>query len=284
MKEERTLDEIHAAVAEADGSITGAAEIMGISKQAVSKRLRSTRVVHEIWSRRNGDGAAAKATLKRYADDAEERIEKTVGREIRQFNRVQERFDLHKGKGEEFKARIEEAEAREQELLQEATEGSADAVSEEIAKVRAQRDTFKSIAENTAILVAELKLERDDAVKKLEAAVRRAVLAWREDVTADLVERLESIQAMDRAFETAVIERLNGMREQGLPVSPGILGITEASVVTGDELETLIRDLRRRLNARQDAERRKEEARKKEEEFRKPQREINVTGSLVQKP
>ena len=109
-------------------------------------------------------------------------------------------------------------------------------------------------------------------------------MGWRKAVTADLVERLESIQAMDRAFETAVIERLNGMREQGLPVSPGILGITEASVVTGDELDTLIRDLRGRLTAREDAERRKEEARRKEEEFQKPPRQINVTGALVQKP
>ncbi len=280
----RPLDEIIAAVAEAEGSITGAAEILGISKQAVSKRLRSTRVVHEIWNRRNGDGAAAKATLKRYADDAEERIAKTTAREARQYRRVQERVDLHDEKLEMFRERVEEAEAREQELLQEATEGSVDAVSEEIAKVRAQRDTFKSISENTAILVAELKMERDDAVKKLEAAVRRAVLAWREDVTADLVERLEAIKAMDEAFERAVIDRLNGMKENGLPVSLGILGVTEASVIAGDELETLIRDLRGRLNAREDAARRKADARKWEEEFQKPPREINVTGSLVQKP
>lgn len=283
MEDKRALDDIVAAACQADGSITGAAEILDISKQAVSKRLRSVRVLHEIWTRANGNGAASKAIQKGYADDFVERVEKSTAREARQYRRAQDRVDLYEGKHEELTTRMEEAAQWEEDLLAQATDGDVDAVSEEVSKVRATRDTLKSVVQNTSVLIGEARMERDDKKKKLEAAVRRAVLAFREDATADLVERLEAIQAQAKAFERSVIEGLNGMKENGLPVSSGIMGLYETSILMGDEIDTAIRDLRRRLNAGAVAAEQKARSEAYEAKFKseKP-RTPNVKGELVQ--
>jgi hypothetical protein len=284
-EDKRPLDDIVAAACQAEGSITGAAEILEISKQAVSKRLKGVRVLTEIWMRQNGNGKTAEIFEKEFRVGFEERVEKAVQREARRWDKAHQSVTSAEERQREYQSRLGAAEEKEKGLLQDAAEGGdVEGNAKEIAEARALRDTLKEVIRNNAILIGEAKAEMKKAAGDLERAARRAILAWREDVTRDVLEGLEAVLAMEKAWGRAVVDGLNGLNGAGLPVSASCLGWTDRNIIPGDEVETAVRDLRRRLNAQEETEERMKRNRRYEEEFRKSGKRVHhVTGTLVDK-
>ncbi len=267
----RPLDDIVAAVAEAGGSITGAAETLGISKQAVSKRLRGVRVLHEQWSRRNGDGRSEGVFEKDFAAGFAERVEKAVSREARAVRKRMEELEVFSERLEDMRQRSEKAEREAEELSKRATTAEdVDVLSEKISQAQSTKKALESVIRNAQTLVGETNLALDQAKKALEAAARRAVLAWREDTRRELLTRLEAVLAMDRVFSKAATSGLNRLgQEQGLPLSAGILGLWESNLLPPDgKVEEVVRDLKQALNAPAEAEKRRAEAVEYEERFK----------------
>jgi predicted transcriptional regulator len=265
------LEDIIAAVAEAGGSITGAAELLGISKQAVSKRLRGVRVLHEQWARRDGDGKTEEVFEKEYSVAFEERVEKSVSREARTVRKKTEERDVFSERLEDMRRRAEAVEQEAEELSKRATTAEdVDALSGKISEAQSTKKALQSVTRNIQTLIGETNLALDEAKKNLEAAARRAVLAWREDTRREVLSRLEAILAMDCAFSRAATSGLNRLgQDQGLPLSAGILGIWEGTLLPPDgKIEEVVRDLKQALNAPAEAEKRRAEAAEYEAKFR----------------
>lgn len=268
MKEDvRTLDDIVAAVNEAGGSITGAAEILGVSKQAVSKRLRGVKVLCEIWNRRDGDGKMQEVFEKDFRQGFAERVVPAFSHLIRKASKVQGDIALYKERLDDMRSRAEAAKAEAEAASRQAAslEDVGD-LAGKIAEARSTQQALEDVSRNVQTLIGERQLELDGHTKELKAATRRAVLAFRENVRRDeFLGRLKAVEAMDRAFSKVVAEELNRLgKDRGVPIGASVLSLWESDLLpAGDELGSVIRSLEDALSAQDRA----DEAQAKAEEY-----------------
>jgi len=255
MKEENPLDLIVATVAECGGSVTKAAEKLKVSKQVVSKRLHGVRVVHEQWSRRNGNNGTQKVFEKSFRDGFAERVVQAVSHLVRKTSKVQEEIAIYKERLEDMRARAEAAKVEVEESSKRASSlEEVGGLNRKSTEAKSMQEALEAVAQNVQTLIGERKLELDRLTKDLRAATRGAVLAFRENVRRDeFLERLRAVQAMNRAFSKVVSEELIRLgKDRGVPIHLDIMDQYEIDPLpAGDELGSVIRALEKTLSAQE---------------------------------